>query len=468
MNAVASLACTGTLPTERTNSVAAVAAASSVRMVRTTSTSFMSGTGLKKCMPITWPGRLVAAASAVTLHDDVLLASRAWGGQIRSSLAKVSFFSGWFSVIASITRSLALRSSRRGVPAMRPSVSSVALASSLPLATRPSSVSRRRPSPRVTSSSLASTNSTEYPAWAATCTMPEPMSPQPITPTFLMGMAMPSLPNVGGEALRGQRRRPGRGRGSKNSLPGGQSCRMITVVLPYLMLPSGCTTGSSVGLAGGPAPRSDSSKARSRDCVGGLVMSRMIEPLTGVLASSWAAAAAGRTTTSASAPSVVVRMIRMLLIVDDERVHGVRLKFLTSAQEGQLDHEGHADHAAAQLLHQSQGGGHGAAGGEQIVHREDTLARPDGILVHGQRVAPVLELVLDLDRLGRQLAELAHGDEARLELMRDGAAEDEATRLDAHHQVDPVGLVPVGQRVDSVAPGGAILEQGRDVLEQDA
>ena len=41
------------------------------------------------------------AASAVTLHDDVLVASRAWGAQMRSSLAKVSFFSVWFSVMAS-------------------------------------------------------------------------------------------------------------------------------------------------------------------------------------------------------------------------------------------------------------------------------------------------------------------------------------------------------------------------------
>ena len=48
MKAVASLVCTGVLPTALTQSVAALAAPSSVRIVRTTSTSFMSGTGLKK------------------------------------------------------------------------------------------------------------------------------------------------------------------------------------------------------------------------------------------------------------------------------------------------------------------------------------------------------------------------------------------------------------------------------------
>src|SRR5207253_6242122 len=69
MKAVESFACTGVLPTARVHSVTAFTAASSVRIVRTTSTSFMSGTGLKKCTPRTCPGRLLAAAIAVPLHD---------------------------------------------------------------------------------------------------------------------------------------------------------------------------------------------------------------------------------------------------------------------------------------------------------------------------------------------------------------------------------------------------------------
>ena len=99
MNAVESFVCTGTLPTARTHSVAVVTVVSAVRIVRTTSTSFMSGTGLKKCSPRTCCGRLVAAAIAVTLHDEVFDARIAWGAQIRSSFAKVSFFTAWFSVI---------------------------------------------------------------------------------------------------------------------------------------------------------------------------------------------------------------------------------------------------------------------------------------------------------------------------------------------------------------------------------
>ena len=94
MNAVESLVCTGVLPTARTHSVAVFTVASSVRIVRTTSTSFMRGTGLKKWRPSTWPGRPVAAAIAVTLHEDVFDARIACDGQIPSSFANVSFLSG--------------------------------------------------------------------------------------------------------------------------------------------------------------------------------------------------------------------------------------------------------------------------------------------------------------------------------------------------------------------------------------
>ena len=40
-------------------------------MVRTTSTSFISGTGLKKCIPMNRSGRLVAVISSVIEMDEV-------------------------------------------------------------------------------------------------------------------------------------------------------------------------------------------------------------------------------------------------------------------------------------------------------------------------------------------------------------------------------------------------------------
>ena len=157
-------------------------------MVWTTSTSFMSGTGLKKWRPSTWPGRLVAAAIAVTLHDEVFEASRACGGQIRSSLAKVSFLSGWFSVMASITRSQSRKASRPTTPLIRPMISSRVFSSIRALATSASRLLRSPPSPRSSSSWLASATTVGKPACAATWTIPDPIRPQPSTPTFRMAM----------------------------------------------------------------------------------------------------------------------------------------------------------------------------------------------------------------------------------------------------------------------------------------
>src|ERR671935_2700522 len=104
MKAVESLVLTGTFPTACTHSQATSTVLSSVRMVCTTSTSFISGTGLKKCIPKTCAGRLVAAAMAVTLHEDVLDARTACGGESLFRFSELSFFWGWFSGVASFTR----------------------------------------------------------------------------------------------------------------------------------------------------------------------------------------------------------------------------------------------------------------------------------------------------------------------------------------------------------------------------
>ncbi len=59
--------------------------ASAVLRPRMISTSFMTGTGLKKCMPANWSGRFVAVASSVMGMDEVLLAKITCGGQSSSS-----------------------------------------------------------------------------------------------------------------------------------------------------------------------------------------------------------------------------------------------------------------------------------------------------------------------------------------------------------------------------------------------
>ena len=50
-----------------------------------TSTSFITGTGLKKCIPTTLSGRLVEAAIPVILSPEVLEAKTTSGLQMESS-----------------------------------------------------------------------------------------------------------------------------------------------------------------------------------------------------------------------------------------------------------------------------------------------------------------------------------------------------------------------------------------------
>ncbi len=76
-----SLARIGVRPIRRPTSVVAASAASPERSVATTSTSFISAGGLKKCMPTTRSGWGTSAAIALTGSEEVLLARIACGPQ---------------------------------------------------------------------------------------------------------------------------------------------------------------------------------------------------------------------------------------------------------------------------------------------------------------------------------------------------------------------------------------------------
>ena len=84
MKPVLSLARIGVLPRLRAKATAFSKLSSEVSGERTTSTSFIRGTGLKKCRPTTRSARLVAAASAVMESDDVLEAKIVCAGQAAS------------------------------------------------------------------------------------------------------------------------------------------------------------------------------------------------------------------------------------------------------------------------------------------------------------------------------------------------------------------------------------------------
>ena len=95
---------------------AVASVASSVRGVRTSSTSGRTATGLKKCMPTTRSGCSRSAPISVTESDDVFVASTHSGETTRSSSAKTSFLTAISSNTASRTRSQPAKTSHSVPP----------------------------------------------------------------------------------------------------------------------------------------------------------------------------------------------------------------------------------------------------------------------------------------------------------------------------------------------------------------
>src|SRR6202167_6545909 len=161
-------------------------------MVRTTSTNFISGTGLKKCNPINRSGRLVEVKSSVMEMDEVFDAKIASFLIMGSSDAYIFFLSSTFSMMASITMSQSARSCLLVVPLRRARIASFCWAVMPPFSGgRSANLASDFSIPaKPLSRNFCSTSSTvtSNPAVALTCAMPEPIKPQPRTPTFLISI----------------------------------------------------------------------------------------------------------------------------------------------------------------------------------------------------------------------------------------------------------------------------------------
>src|SRR5215472_14606039 len=100
---------TGVLASLAQTARAVASASGEVRIVCTTSTSAMTGAGLKKCRPSTSDGRVVAIAHSTTGRLDVVVASTTPGLQMLSSDEKNAFLTARSSTTASTTRSTSAR-----------------------------------------------------------------------------------------------------------------------------------------------------------------------------------------------------------------------------------------------------------------------------------------------------------------------------------------------------------------------
>ena len=146
------------------------------------STRFITGTGLKKCIPITRSGRSEAAARRVSEIEEVLEAKIVSGPQIASRLLSTFDLISMFSTIASTTSARSASACGSVAVAMRPSVASAASAAIFSRLIRRARLASMAPRPRASASAFRSCISTGNPAAAKICAIPAPIVPAPITP----------------------------------------------------------------------------------------------------------------------------------------------------------------------------------------------------------------------------------------------------------------------------------------------
>ena len=187
MNPARSLTATGVLPRSRDSRASVSAVSGEVSTVEITSTSFMTGAGLKKCSPATRAGSRVPPAISVTDSEEVLVARIASARQASSSWANRVFLSSMRSGMASITRSASATPVATSlVGRIRASISSRAVSVSLPRLTALSREARTRAMPWSRKPWFISIASTLRPLRAISSAMPEPIRPSPITATSRM------------------------------------------------------------------------------------------------------------------------------------------------------------------------------------------------------------------------------------------------------------------------------------------
>ena len=140
-------------------------------------------------------GRLTAVKSSVTEMEEVFEAKIASFFTTSSSEAYILFFSSTFSMMASMMMSQSASSALLVVPFSRAQISSFWCVVIPPFSTGRSAnfASDFSIPAKPLSRYFCSTSSTvtSKPAVAQTCAMPEPIRPQPRTPTFLMFIRKP-------------------------------------------------------------------------------------------------------------------------------------------------------------------------------------------------------------------------------------------------------------------------------------
>ena len=173
------------LPIASPTALAIASARSPVCSAAITSSSRISGGGLKKCMPTTLSGRAAADASELTRIDEVLVASTADSPQISDSRPNSSRFSSIRSGAASITSSQPASASSEGARVRRSPAECACSAVQRPRSAPFSRPERTRSRPLSSASGSGSCSTVSSPARQPSCAIPAPIVPAPTTPRRL-------------------------------------------------------------------------------------------------------------------------------------------------------------------------------------------------------------------------------------------------------------------------------------------
>ena len=143
-------------------------------------------------------------------------------------------------------------------------------------------------------------------------------------------------------------------------------------------------------------------------------------------------------------------------------------KFLPALQFFEFDQEIKSDDFSAQLSDERDGGGCGPPRREEVVDDKHPFAHTDGIPVDRQRVGPIFETIFDFEAVGRQLSRLPDRHEPRIEPLRQDTGVNEPPRFNAHHLGHPLPSIIGDKIVGDRREGLAILQQGCDVVKENA
>ena len=139
-----------------------------------------------------------------------------------------------------------------------------------------------------------------------------------------------------------------------------------------------------------------------------------------------------------------------------------------AAQRRKFDKDTRCNGECSRHPHELDTCSHCATRGEQIVDHKYPRSCNKRILMDVQRVAAILQFVLNTESCCRQFARLAHWNEAGIQRLRDRSTENESTTLGTNHRIDSRTAPWICHQLNGHRQSPGIRQQRRDILEHDS